>query len=266
MFSYFSQFVNGNDAFLVDPTDASQEFPLIKSAVALTVLIQGMCRTLYAIPIHQEEVVRMIELVLTRFTDKCTMRYEALLSREDSAAESPIHIVDANEGIVSAVWVENGELSDILFENPWLHSKGTASTDNTELNKQETEVEMDLKEDRSFKKEELVFDTRKLEALANLHYSIVSVVAYYKQEWFVNHISRLRTHIISRPISTGLDSLWTNKMDSSTASLDVYSKWSTESLPSIPVIIKDKVQLPLTDEMSEYDFLGSYSIGALTTY
>jgi hypothetical protein len=62
--------------------------------------------------------------------------------------------------------------------------------------------------------------------------------------------------VISRPISTGLDSLWTNKMDSSTASLDIYSKWSTESLPSIPVIIKDAVQLPLTEEMSEYvDFL-----------
>jgi exocyst complex component 4 len=176
VFSYFSQFVNGNDAFLVDTMDSGHEFPLIKSAVALTVLIQGMCRTLYAIPIHQEEVVRMIELVLTRFTTKCTARYEALLSREDDIVDSPIDISDANEGIVSSMWVEDGALSDLLFENPWLHSNGLASTSTTELNKNETELEMELKGDRSFHRNELVFDTRKLEALANLHHSIVSRV------------------------------------------------------------------------------------------
>lgn len=173
VFTYFSQFVNGNDAFLVDTMDTGHEFPLIKSAVALTVLIQGMCRTLYAIPIHQEEVIRMIELVLTRFTTKCEMRYEALLSREDDLVDSPIDIANDNEGIASAMWIDDGDLSDLLFENPWLHSNGTASTNTTELNLKETEMEMDLKGDRSFQRNELVFDTRKLEALANLHYSIV---------------------------------------------------------------------------------------------
>jgi hypothetical protein len=52
---------------------------------------------------------------------------------------------------------------------------------------------------------------------------------------------------------------------SSTASLDIYSKWPTESLPSIPVLIKDAVQLPLTEEMSEYAFFAN-NTGDLTTY
>lgn len=173
VFSYFNQFVAGNDAFQTEGSGSElllatlqadsgiSDFPLIKAVVALTVLIQGMCRTLYAIPNHQEQVIRVTELLLIRFTEQCTFRYEALLRREDLADVATPDFANFSDAgtleVLSASWVENADLAEILRQCPWMSGAKTAEAfDSAEMNFLETELEMKMKGDRSFHKSELV--------------------------------------------------------------------------------------------------------------
>ena len=64
------------DAFQTEYSLNLSQYPLIKSAVALTVLIQGMCRTLSAVPAHGGEIVSFIEDVLEKYYEKALMRYK----------------------------------------------------------------------------------------------------------------------------------------------------------------------------------------------
>lgn len=47
----------------------------LQSAVALITVIQSLCRTMHNMPFHTEEYVRLIEVVLLKFYEKCYQKF-----------------------------------------------------------------------------------------------------------------------------------------------------------------------------------------------
>ncbi|KAJ3217398.1 hypothetical protein HDU67_007981 [Dinochytrium kinnereticum] len=216
---YFHNFVNGSDAFLTETSPDIAGYPLLKSSIALIVLIQGMCRTLYAIPVHQNEFIKMIEMVLVKYYEKCLNRFRALMSGDQTGREYE------GVGIISADTRPRNQSIVITKE-------------------------MKLKKERSFHRNELIFEPRKLKALASMHYSLVSQLRM--------------TDKIRRRIPT-LRSL--KASEKSTTSVENYTKWSTDSLPALPFDTEDDVQLPLNVEMgSRFDSILNYYQELSETY
>ena len=95
---------------------------------------------------------------------------------------------------ISANWVTHEDISRLLSQNTWLFElvrffaihfaledgiKRVCATQeakldvNEYLSQEETAIEMELKSERSFHRSELIFDHKKIAALAALHYSSV---------------------------------------------------------------------------------------------
>ncbi|TPX72632.1 hypothetical protein SpCBS45565_g00189 [Spizellomyces sp. 'palustris'] len=235
--SYFHNYVNGMDAFHTDFHVELSAFPLTKSATALTVLIEGICRTLPSIPIHQDEAIRMIEMVLRSYTEKCSSRFNALISSNQPGADG------GYSSIVSASWVREPEVVEILSQHTLFRSDGMeidSPVDQT-LSQKETFLEMKLKKERSFHRSELIMELRTLQAIASLHHSI---------EWFISQVSRLFvTDTAKMRVAPFLSQLKTRK--GSSESLDSYFKLSSESLPDLRVEYEENLQLWLTPEMAQ---------------
>ncbi|KAJ3283609.1 hypothetical protein HK104_010298, partial [Borealophlyctis nickersoniae] len=164
--AYFHNSVNGVDAFHTELSASLSPYPLVKSAIALTTLLESMCRTLFFIPVHQEEFILAIESVLHKYYEKCCARYRSLMSSDAVGGDS------GEGGIVSAVWAQEGEIRKLLVQNTFYREGKINWEFNQGLSQKETHVEMKLKKERSFHRSELIFDVRKLQALANLHHSI----------------------------------------------------------------------------------------------
>ncbi|KAJ3335656.1 hypothetical protein HDU93_004770 [Gonapodya sp. JEL0774] len=193
---FFQEFINDEDAFGVELNTELSSFPLIKSAIALIVLVQGLCRTLHRIPAHREEFVNMIEMILKRYHDKCQclsiflhqftpndiiLDAQALLSTESTSGEQFDQMP-----ILSAVWAEDQGLVEILSRNTnFLNQDDDDTSLNETLSEQELNLEMKLKKERSIHRSELIFDHKRLWAVANLHFSM---------EWFVRQIYKLRNN------------------------------------------------------------------------
>ncbi|KND01717.1 uncharacterized protein SPPG_03510 [Spizellomyces punctatus DAOM BR117] len=235
--SYFHNYVNGMDAFHTDFHVELSSFPLTKSATALVVLIEGICRTLPSIPIHQDEAIRMIEMVLRSYTDKCSSRFNALISSNQPGADG------GYSSIVSASWVREPEVVEILSQHTLFRSDGMeieSPVDQT-LSQKETFLEMKLKKERSFHRSELIMELRTLQAIASLHHSI---------EWFISQVSRLFvTDTAKMRVAPFLSQVKTRK--GSSESLDSYFKLSSESLPDLRVEHEENLQLWLTPEMAQ---------------
>jgi hypothetical protein len=52
-----------------------------QSAVALMALIQDICLAFYTIPIHQAEIIKMIEMIQLKYYEKCLGRYRGKKKR-----------------------------------------------------------------------------------------------------------------------------------------------------------------------------------------
>ncbi|KAJ3108836.1 hypothetical protein HDU97_010108 [Phlyctochytrium planicorne] len=164
--------------------------------------------------VHQTEFVKMIEMVLVKYYEKCLNRFRALMFGDHSGQEYE------GVGVISAGWACEDEIVKLLLQNTFFLN-GTPDLDvNHSLSQKETYIEMKLKRERSFHRNELIFEIRKLKALAHMHYS-----------------------------------------------LENYSKWSTDSLPTLPIDTEDDVQLPLSQDMeSRFDSILNYYQELSETY
>ncbi|KAJ3052048.1 hypothetical protein HK097_006960 [Rhizophlyctis rosea] len=230
---YFQTYVNGLDAFHTELATDLSAYPLIKSAVALTTLVKAMCRSLLLIPVHQEDFVSFIEGILQAFSEKCSFRYRTLVSADLTGFISDSSVV------VSSVWIQEREIANVLGKNTLYRVDVEPNLEvNQNLSQRETVYEMKLKKERSFHRSELIFDMRKLQALANLHHSL---------RWFSTQISSLRSHG-----SPQKDTDWGEAgkiVEGSNLSLDSHLRWSLDSLPELQLHHQSAVGLLLSAEM-----------------
>ncbi|KXS11677.1 hypothetical protein M427DRAFT_426557 [Gonapodya prolifera JEL478] len=240
---FFQDFINGEDAFGVELNTELSMFPLIKSAIALVVLVQGLCRTLHKIPVHREEFVNMIEMILAKYHDKCQAKFRALMSTESTTGEQ----VD-QMAILSAVWAQDTGLVEILSQNSnFLNTEEDDAAANESLSERELTLEMKLKKERSIHRSELVFDHKKLWAVANLHYSM---------EWFSKQIQklRLRDDDGEQPDkgAPGASSESLVRTDGIDGAGYVLSRWWSQESLILPATFYEvtNVVLPLDDETS----------------
>ncbi|KAJ3252851.1 hypothetical protein HDU77_004892 [Chytriomyces hyalinus] len=248
---YFHGFVNGSEAFVTDYNQDLAQMPLVKSVVALTVLIQAMCRTLFIMPVHQIEFIRMIEMVLVKYYEKILSRYRSLMAGEQ------LHEDYQGVGIISAGWACEDDIVQLLLKNTYFTPGIPNLAVNKALAESETFVEMKFKKERSFDHREILFDTRTLQAIAHMHYSI---------DWFIAQIGHLRvTEKSIRKIPPLLKPRVKESADSSNA-LNDPSK-SNESLPPLTFETEDDVQLPLNAEMTgRFDSILNYYNELSETY
>ncbi|KAI8614367.1 Sec8 exocyst complex component-specific domain-containing protein [Chytriomyces sp. MP71] len=248
---YFHMFVNGSEAFVTDYNQDISQMPLVKSAVALTVLIQAMCRTLFIMPVHQIEFIRMIEMVLVKYYEKILSRYRSLMAGEQ------LHEDYQGVGIISAGWACEDDIVQLLLKNTYF-TPGTPNLDtNKALAESETYVEMKFKKERSFDRREILFDNRILQAIAHMHYSI---------DWLIAQIAHLRvTEKSIRRIPPLLKPRYQEAVESNEYMHD--PRASSESLPPLMFENEDDVQLPLNEEMtSRFDSILNYYQELSETY
>jgi len=157
-------------------------YPLLRSSLAVILLTQGICTTLRKIPVHQDQFARIVEAVLVKYYERCEQRFFDL-TNSDGAGDG-MHESDGNSDCLSATWAQNIAIKKILVQNSNFLGGGRNSSRDEELSEQETKIEMDLKQERSFHRGELIFDVKRLWSLANMHYGM---------DWFVDQVWKLRT-------------------------------------------------------------------------
>ncbi|KAJ3149479.1 hypothetical protein HDU89_003843 [Geranomyces variabilis] len=232
--AHFHTHVNGVDAFAADFAVELSPYPLAKSATALTVLVHSICRAMPVVPVHGVEVVRMVEVVIRGYYEKCLARFNALTSSNQPGADG------GYSSIVSASWVRDDTVAEVLAAHSLLplDSKGNPNRELSEaLHQKETFVELKLKKDRSFHRSELLLEQRTLQSIASLHHSI---------EWFYNQTNTLLAVATPAPSTlAGSDApQW------SADSLQSYTKLSSDSLPDLQIEDAETLALPLSAERS----------------
>ncbi|KAJ3011813.1 hypothetical protein HKX48_006633 [Thoreauomyces humboldtii] len=234
---FFQTYVNGIDAFNTDFAVELSSYPLTKSAMALTSLIQGICRAMPKIPIHQGEAIRMIETVLRSYYEKCLSRFNALTSSNQPGADG------GYSSIISASWVRNADVSELLARSELAQRENTKQgRDTSEMcHQQETFIELKLKKDRSFHRSELLLEQRTLQAIASLHHSM---------EWFHDHTCDFLAVTPNEPqasryVSGSKATKWSRE------SLNEYFQLSSDSLPDLPVEFDENLVIPLSAEMTK---------------
>ncbi|KAJ3123240.1 hypothetical protein HK098_002078 [Nowakowskiella sp. JEL0407] len=232
--NYVQQHVDGIDAFQCD-NNVPNSYPLIKCVLSLNSLIYGMCRTLQDIPVHQEECINLIEMIIQRFHDKCLTRFRTLVAADHSVVDS-----DGN-GIVSANWASNEELIKILLQNPYLRDETVEGIRPSSL--KEIGTELKLRGERSLLRTELIVEHQKLEHLANLHYSI---------DWFLKQLAVLR----SSSNRSNRKKIKSNTNQNTNFEFKNLSRFSQDSLPALPIDNEEQIELHLDSQTSRrFDLL-----------
>jgi len=173
----------------------------------------------------------MIEAIINKYYEKCVLRFKALLSCDQS--------ITNNDQTICSKWIKEEEIIQLLSQNSNLLNRSDLTINKDldgKLAKEELNIELGLKEDRSFERGELIFDYNKLEALANLNHSL---------EWLVLQIKRLLSQNIKINKST-LD----EKIMSSSSSLEINDLMNTNSNESL-AMHQPKSDKPISLEISE---------------
>ncbi|KAI9476110.1 MAG: Sec8 exocyst complex component-specific domain-containing protein [Benjaminiella poitrasii] len=160
-------------------------YPIAKSAVALISVIQSLCRTMHSMPFHTDEYVRLIEVVLLKFYEKCYQRFYSTVARGSPYGNDQ----NANTADVtistSGDWAQDESLVGLLAQNPFFNDDQKSDHEFIKaLNQAEITMELKLKNDRLLEADELIFDSKKLIALGRLYHTL---------KWFVREIWELRT-------------------------------------------------------------------------
>ncbi|KAI9491703.1 Sec8 exocyst complex component-specific domain-containing protein [Zychaea mexicana] len=176
----------GMDAFQDDRNYKNlSKYPIVKSAVALISLIQSLCRTMHSMPFHTEEYIRMVEVVLLKYYEKCYQRFYSTVARGGSS-DNGEKKEDTPEMDISTSgdWAQDESLIALLAQNPYFNDDTRADFEFVKaLNQAEITMEFKLKEERTFDTEELIFESKRLVALGRLYHSL---------KWFVREIWELR--------------------------------------------------------------------------
>ncbi|KAI7867284.1 Sec8 exocyst complex component-specific domain-containing protein [Spinellus fusiger] len=160
------------------------KFPIVKSAVALISIIQSLCRIMHSMPFHTDEYVRMIEVVLLKYYEKCYHRFYSMVVKGSLFGGKEFNVTEMNIN-TSGDWAQDEDLVCLLTQNPLFDDDNKIDSDFVEsLIQSEIKLEIKLKGDRQLEAEELIFDSKRLIALGRLYHSL---------KWFVREIWELRT-------------------------------------------------------------------------
>jgi len=228
---YFHLYISGEDEFQAELNESLYPWPLLKSSVACVIITKGLCTTINDVPIHQEKFIYMIETIINKYYEKCVLRFKSLLSCDQS--------ITNNDQTICSKWIQEEEIIQLLSQNSNLLNRSDLNINKNldgKLAKEELNIELGLKQDRSFERGELIFDYNKLEALANLNHSL---------EWLVFQIKRLLSQNIKVNKST-LD----EKIISSSSSLEINDLMNTNSNESL-AMHQPKQDKPISLEISE---------------
>ncbi|KAJ7706369.1 Sec8 exocyst complex component-specific domain-containing protein [Mycena rosella] len=218
----FHQAVTGPEAFQADPSSSrlSPE-PLVKASTHLMALINSLCAMLLKSPFHRENYSRLILGVMIQFYQRCSDRFQVLVSIPASKeGEEP-------QPALAAQWAQRSELTPCLAE--LLATPETDSTKLQQLSRQETNLEMDFLGQNAIQNSELVASIRNLGALASLHRSVA---------WFALELQVLK--------ATPEDILLSPTVIEPMSAVSPY----TPFLPAMPSSPTEKLQLPLSREMA----------------
>ncbi|CAJ0842913.1 15490_t:CDS:10 [Entrophospora sp. SA101] len=84
----------------------------------------------------------------------------------------------ANQQGLSATWVQHEHVSEILYQYPYAFDDSVRTNQKRKaLCDKETEIELRLKKNRQIRLSELIMDSKKLKALANMYHSLRWLVA-----------------------------------------------------------------------------------------
>ncbi|GBB95205.1 hypothetical protein RclHR1_00250003 [Rhizophagus clarus] len=196
IFELFRQATNGSDAFQEDPNYKTYStLPVVKSASSLMMIIESLCAMLHTMTSHKEEYSKMVISLLTRYYVRCFEQYQAIVSKNKGEADVKD---DANNQGISAIWVQQDQLSEVLGQYPYLADDNARNRSRRKtLCVKETTVEMNFKKNREISTGQLITEYKKLTALATLYHSL---------KWFVAKIWELRGKDSKpKPISSKMD-------------------------------------------------------------
>ncbi|KAJ1334437.1 hypothetical protein BSLG_007592 [Batrachochytrium salamandrivorans] len=183
-----------------------------------------------------EEFLKSLETILERFHEKCIGRFRALIATEKLGADHSGILT----GSIAYTWAKNENVLELMSQNSLL-SDIRDSDSQLEMNQlacqKETILEMKLKGERSFHRSELIFEPRRLQGLAYLHYSM---------EWLAAQILYIKGDANN---STGL--VATRVFEDSAESLSEYVRLSTDSLPMLPVDTTLSPQADMSIDMAK---------------
>ncbi|KAF9231597.1 Sec8 exocyst complex component-specific domain-containing protein [Melanogaster broomeanus] len=170
----FHQAISSPDAFQLDilSTRFSPQ-PVLKAATQLMALINSLCSMLRTTPFHRENYSRLIVGVIIQFYQRCSDRFQVLVSRGE-VEDTP------SPPIVAAQWAQKSELSPCLSElfiteNPVIKQQ---------LCRQETHLEMAWLGQGSLNKSDLTASIRNISALCSLYRSVA---------WFTQELTALKS-------------------------------------------------------------------------
>ncbi|KAF9229101.1 hypothetical protein BS17DRAFT_771020 [Gyrodon lividus] len=169
----FHQAVSSPDAF--QPDILSTRFssqPILKVATQLMALINSLCAMLRTTPFHRENYSRLIVGVIIQFYQRCSDRFQDLVSRGEVEAPSPPSL--------AAQWAQRSELIPCLSEmfvteDPVIKQQ---------LCRQEIHLEMGYLDQGSVNKTDLNPSIRNISALCSLYRSLA---------WFIRELNALKS-------------------------------------------------------------------------
>ncbi|KAK0506252.1 exocyst complex component sec8 [Armillaria luteobubalina] len=220
--SLFHEAVTGHDAFLPDPLSAKfcQE-PLVKASTQLMALINSLCAMLQTTPFHRENYARLILGVIIQFYQRCSDRFQDLVSVPAEEPQAAPHVA------LAVQWAQRSESSPCLRE--LLSISPNDSSKQQQLCRQETNLELDFLSQDTVKETDLIPSIRNLSALASLYRSVA---------WFASELKALK----SRPPDAPMSPLTLEPMSATSVSSPV--------LPPPPAALTEPLALPLSKEMS----------------
>ncbi|KAG2192041.1 hypothetical protein INT46_011644 [Mucor plumbeus] len=230
-------------------------YPIAKSAVALISVIQSLCRTMHTMPFHTDEYVRLIEVVLLKFYEKCYQRFYSTVARGSSYGDNQENNVTDVTVSISGDWAQDENLVGLLAQNPFFNDDSKTDHEFIKaLNQSEIIMELKLKNDRLLESNELIFDSKKLIALGRLYHTL---------KWFVREIWDLRSANVPPSMITSTPKLNLDRDEEDSPEVKHSKRWSSEETRPAskePTDTIEPVLLPLRGEIAKrFDAL-------LTTY
>ncbi|CAO3669367.1 unnamed protein product [Rhizopus stolonifer] len=217
-------------------------YPIAKSAVALISIVQSLCRTMHSMPFHTDEYIRLIEVVLLKFYEKCYQRFYSTVARGSSYTNEQQNVTDVTIS-TSGDWAQDEKLVSLLTQNPYFMDE-SASDKNNHKNLYQSEIsqELKLKNDRLLDPSELIFDPKRLVALGRLYHTL---------KWFVREIWELRSS--SLPVVHSNTENSESSLDQS--NLRDSKRWSSEmprTVKDLPEQESGLTMLPLRGDIAKY--------------
>ncbi|KIJ68218.1 hypothetical protein HYDPIDRAFT_106370 [Hydnomerulius pinastri MD-312] len=174
----FHQAVSSPDAF--QPDILSTRFspqPILKATTQLMALINSLCAMLRTTPFHRENYSRIIVGVIIQFYQRCSDRFQILVSKGESGDAPPPPPPPPS---LAAQWAQKSELSPCLSE--------LCATEDPvikqQLCRQETHLEMSYLGQAYVIKTDLNPSIRNVSALCSLYRSVA---------WFTQEINALKS-------------------------------------------------------------------------